>query len=454
MTTADRPPTIAELGRALRAGATSAADLLDRTIRAIRARDPLVNAFVLLDEDGARRAAGVADAELVGGFDRGPLHGIPVAVKDLVDMAGLRTTCGSRSTFGGIAEADAAVITRLRAAGAVIVGKTTLHEFAYGATGDRSAHGPSRNPHDPARMSGGSSGGSAVAVAAGMVPLSVGTDTVGSVRVPAALCGIVGLKPAFNAIASEGVHPLAPGLDHVGLFATTVDDVRTAYQVLAEQPAETSNAGERAEIRVGWIAPGDLAATDPRIETLVREILERSGLPVRATSLPADHAGVAWFEATSALQGSEAFEVHRNHLDEDADLIDPEVLARLRAGGRVSLAQYARAQGTRDHLRALVDGLLEEYDVLALPTVPVTAPPLDGRLVEVAGRELETRAALLSLTHLWNLTGSPAISVPVGLVDRLPVGAQLVTAPGREHILFVAARALEAARIRPLVPTL
>lgn len=451
MTSTHRPPTIAALGRALRAGETTAETELDKAIDMIRQLDPTLNAFVLVDEEGARRAARTADEELAAGRDRGPLHGIPAAVKDLVDMAGLPTTCGSRTSFGGIAERDAAVVTRLRDAGAVIVGKTTLHEFAYGATGDRSAHGASRNPHDPARMSGGSSGGSAVAVAAGMVPLAIGTDTVGSVRVPAALCGIVGLKPAFDAIDSGGVRPLAPGLDHVGLFATHVDDVLTACQALAEPPANTAVPAGR--LRVGWIPPGDLAATDPRVAGLVRELLDGSGVVVETAALPGDDDGVAWFDATSAIQGSEAFEVHRGHLDRDAGLIDPEVLARLRAGGRVSAVELDRAQATRDHLRALADALLEQYDVLALPTVPVTAPPLDARRVSVAGREVETRAALLSLTHLWNLTGSPAISVPAGLVDGLPVGAQLVSAPGREHLLFAAARALEETRIRSLVPT-
>ena len=188
-------PSITELARALHSGETSATDLVGRAMRRIHELNPTVNAFALIDEEGAYDSARIVDEERAAGIDRGPLHGIPVAVKDLIDMEGLPTTCGSATSFGATATEDAEVVRRLRDRGAVIVGKTTLHEFAYGATGDRSVHGPSRNPIDPSRMSGGSSGGSAVAVAAGMVPLAIGTDTAGSVRVPAALCGVVGFKP-------------------------------------------------------------------------------------------------------------------------------------------------------------------------------------------------------------------------------------------------------------------
>ncbi len=214
--------SIAMMAAALRRGDVTAVELTRTALSRISTLNPQLNAFVLVDEEGALAAAARADAELADGVDHGPLHGVPVAVKDLIDVAGMPTTCGSASSFGTPRAAeDAEVVTRLRTAGAVIVGKTTLHEFAYGATGDRSAHGPSRNPHDPARISGGSSGGSAVAVAAGMVPLALGTDTAGSVRVPAALCGVVGVKPAFDAIPTGGIYPLAPTLDHVGLFAAT-----------------------------------------------------------------------------------------------------------------------------------------------------------------------------------------------------------------------------------------
>jgi aspartyl-tRNA(Asn)/glutamyl-tRNA(Gln) amidotransferase subunit A len=364
-------------------------------------------------------------------------------VKDLVDMAGLPTTCGSATDFGAIATEDAEVVKRLRECGAVIVGKTTLHEFAYGATGDRSVHGPSRNPQDPSRMSGGSSGGSAVAVAAGMVPLAIGTDTAGSVRVPAALCGVVGLKPAYDAISTKGVYPLAPSLDHVGLFATTVEDVRLGYDALAGQPAHGTEPG--SNVTVGWISPGDIAVTDPLVDAQVRELLDRSELAVEEAPLfPRGPGDRAWFEMFSALQGYEAFRVHEHHLDHDRELIDAEVLARLQAGGRVASELYAEASRARSGLRTIVAGLLRDFDILALPTVPIVAPKVGARTIQVDGKDLEVRSALLSLTNLWNLTGTPAISVPAGSLDGLPVAIQLLVAPGNEHTMFAAAEALQA----------
>ncbi|WP_433164376.1 amidase [Kribbella sp. CA-247076] len=429
--------TAVELGRALRSGEVSAVELAESALDRIRELNPTLNAFALVDEAGARAAARVADEQLAAGVDLGPLHGIPVAVKDLIDVAGLPTSCGSATSFGGVADADAEVVRRLRSAGAVIVGKTTLHEFAYGVTGDRSVHGASRNPVDLSRMSGGSSGGSAVAVAAGMVPVALGTDTAGSVRVPAALCGVVGYKPAYDVVPTAGVYPLAPSLDHVGLFAATSEDALIGYHAISGRQVRSSSG---KPVPVGWIPPSAIAVTDPRIEKLARRQL--AGFVVEVVrGFPKWDRSV--FEEFSVLQGREAFRVHEHHLRAEQDLIDPEVLARLRTGGEVTDRRYASADEARHELAVMVDELLTTYDVLALPTVPIVAPTVGARRVSVEGAELEVRQALLSLTCLWNMTGSPAISVPVGRVDGLPVAVQLVTAPGQEHLLFAAARELE-----------
>ncbi|MFI6673362.1 amidase [Kribbella sp. NPDC050470] len=433
---------LAELTRAI--GETSAREVTETTLRRIHELNPTLNAFALVDDDGARAAARVADEQLAAGIDLGPLHGVPVAVKDLVDMAGLPTSCGSATSFGSTPTEDAEVVRRLRAAGAVIVGKTTLHEFAYGATGDRSVHGASRNPVDPSRMSGGSSGGSAVAVAAGMVPLALGTDTAGSIRVPAALCGVVGFKPSYDAISSAGVYPLAPSLDHVGLFAATTEDALTGYQALSDRPV-TPRPGRFA---VGWIPPASIARTDPRIEELTRQLVHRIGADVGVVrGFPKWERPDTLFEIFSTLQGREAFRVHEHHLGADRDLIDPEVLARLDLGREISAGRYAEADAARQEFRTMVDELLSTYDVLALPTVPIVAPQVGERSVSVTGADLEVRSALLSLTSPWNLTGSPAISVPAGRVDGLPVAVQLITAPGDEGLLFAAARTLETAAL-------
>jgi aspartyl-tRNA(Asn)/glutamyl-tRNA(Gln) amidotransferase subunit A len=440
-------PAITDLALSLRRGETSATELARTALDRIAALNGALNAFVLVDEAGALAAAATADDELAAGLDRGPLHGVPVAVKDLIDMAGLPTSCGSASSFGAAnAGRDAEIVTRLRRAGAVIVGKNTLHEFAYGATGDRSAHGPSRNPHDVRRISGGSSGGSAVAVAAGLVPLSVGTDTAGSVRVPAALCGVVGFKPSFDALPTEGVYALAPTLDHVGLFATNTADIALAYDALTT--TATDEAPPIAALSVGWIPPNEIAVTDARVEAQAHRLLVDAGLDPVTVHGVAPEGDAALFDILSTLQRKEAFHVHEQHIEKDWRLVDAEVLTRLLSGRHVSTVDYDNADRARRAFRARVIGLLQTHSVLALPTTPITAPIINERSVCVGDTDLEIRSVLLSLTAPWNLAGVPALSVPAGTVDGLPVGVQLVTAPGREARLFALARRLEAARAR------
>src|SRR5438876_12074552 len=225
--------TIQEFGRRLRARAISAAEMTDECLRRIEADNGRVNAFILVMADEARRQASEADRELAAGRDRGPLHGVPLSIKDLFDVRGTPTTAASRVRDGDVAKRDAPAIAHLREAGAVFVGKTNLHEFALGTTNEESAFGPARNPHDPARSPGGSSGGSGASVAAGMALASIGTDTGGSIRIPAAACGIVGLKPALGEVPTEGVVPLSRTLDHVGPLALTVADAYVMYRALA-----------------------------------------------------------------------------------------------------------------------------------------------------------------------------------------------------------------------------
>src|SRR5262249_29349874 len=227
------PVTIEEFGRRLRAGATSAELVLDQCLRQIETANEKLNAFILVTADEARRQAREMDRELAAGRDRGPLHGVPVSIKDLLDVRGTPTTAASHVRDGHLASLDAAVIAHLREAGAVLIGKTNLHEFAFGTTNEDSAFGPARNPRDPSRSPGGSSGGSAVSVATGMALASVGTDTGGSIRIPAAACGIVGLKPAYSELSTEGVVPLSRTLDHVGPLARSVIDAYLLYRVLA-----------------------------------------------------------------------------------------------------------------------------------------------------------------------------------------------------------------------------
>ncbi|GGO66964.1 amidase [Nonomuraea cavernae] len=439
---------ITELARDLRAGRTTSAELTELALDAIARLDQQLNAFVTVDADGARAAARRADGELAEGADRGHLHGVPVGVKDLIMVAGLPVTMGSRHFAGHVAETDAECVTRLRRAGAVIVGTTTTHEFAYGPTGDRSATGPSRNPHDPARMSGGSSGGSAAAVAAGLVPLALGTDTGGSVRIPAALCGVAGFKPAYGAIPADGVFPLSRTLDHVGVLAGDERDCLLAYRLLAATaPAEGGHPesgadhgtpagppGDAGAARVAWLDPTGLFACDARVVSAVRA----AAGPLEEVRLPAGIAGELR-ETYSAVQSAETAAVHAGRLAEAPELFDPEVLERLRVAFEMPGWRYVRAMDERSRLAEIVGALFDRHDVLALPTVPLTAPPLDRRETRLGGETVAVRAALLALTSPWNVLGLPALTVPAGTVDGLPVGLQLVCPPGREHLLFAAA---------------
>jgi aspartyl-tRNA(Asn)/glutamyl-tRNA(Gln) amidotransferase subunit A len=425
--------TIVDLGRALRAGTVTASGLVERALAAISELDAGLGAFVTVAPERALAAARQADAELAAGLDRGPLHGIPVAVKDIIAVEGLPTTMGSAHYAGHVSTADAECVRRLRAAGATIVGKTTTHEFAYGPTGDRSANGASHNPHDPTRMSGGSSGGSAVAVAAGLVPLALGTDTGGSVRIPAALCGITGFKPAHGRIPAEGVFPLAPTLEDVGVLARTADDCRIAYRVLAGLPAGPAEADVH---RIGWVRPGTLFETDHDIERMARAALSLGGAEVEDIELP-DVARIR--AAFSAIQDSEAYAVHADRVADDPQLFDPEVLDRLRHAAQTPGWRYVRALAARSRLQSEMSALLSRYDVLALPTTPVVAPPIGARTVEINGTAVGVRQAVLSLTSPWNLLGLPALSVPVGMVGALPTGLQLITGSGHEDLIFAVA---------------
>ncbi|WP_433475567.1 amidase [Spirillospora sp. CA-142024] len=423
--------TVTELAGALRAGTMSPDDLVERALTEAARLDPELNAFVTVDMPGARAAAERAGRELSAGLDRGPLHGIPVAVKDVVDTAGLRTTMGSRHHAGRVPEHDAECVRRLRASGAVIVGKAATHEFAFGPTGDRSASGATRNPYRHGHISGGSSSGSAAVVAAGIVPLAVGTDTGGSVRIPAACCGIVGLKPTHGAVPSGGVFPVSPSLDTVGPMARTAGDCLLLWNVLAGQEAPEPDI---SGCRVGWVAPDALHPADPRVTEAARAMLEP--LPVQDVAVP-DVARLRW--AYQAIQGREVHMVHAEYLAVAPDLYDEEVLARLHAAGRITEEDTAAAQRIRERVLGAVTALLGRHDLLAMPTVPILPPPLDVRSAPLDGTSIDVRAALLSLTSPWSVLGLPAISLPAALVDGLPTGLQLIARPGAERLLLAVA---------------
>ncbi|MDX3434313.1 amidase [Streptomyces sp. ME01-18a] len=421
------------LAEALRLGETTAEALTRRALARIADRNDELGAFAVVDRERAVSAARQADDELADGHDRGPLHGIPMAVKDLIDVAGLPATRGSAHFAGHRADDDAACVRRLRDAGAVIIGTTVTHEFGYGPTGDRGLHGPARNPHELRRMAGGSSGGSAAAVAAGMVPAALGTDTGGSARIPAAMCGIAGYKPAFGRVGSDGVFPLAPSLDHVGVLGVTARDCRLVVDALAPQHSPP-HSPVGAVARIGWLETQSLAPVTPAVADLTRGALAQHDV----TQVLVDTPGTMW-EAFSAIQNSEAFATHADRVRERPELFDPEVLDRLRSASETPGWRYIQALHAREAARVYMSGLLEHFDLLASPTVGITAPLLGQREISFDGSSHPVRSTLLALTSPWNLLGFPALTVPAGYVGRLPVGVQLICPPDREELLFAVA---------------
>lgn len=442
--------TVPALMADLRAGRVSAEDLVEQALDAAVRLNPLLNAFVTLDELGARATARRATQELAAGVDRGPLHGLPIAIKDIIDTAGLRTTMGSRHFADWVPDRDATCVHRLREAGAVIIGKTTTHEYAYGPTGDRSASGPACNPYQPGRMAGGSSGGSAAAVAAGIVPLSIGTDTGGSIRIPAACCGVVGLKPTHGVVPTDGVFPLSPSLDTVGPLARTATDCQLLWDALTAGRSATEGevapptTSRPVPLRIGWISPDSIHPTETAVTHAAREGLDRIAdrLSVREIDVP-DISALR--RAYPVIQGSEAYALHAERLAADPDLYGEEVRQRLRDAGQLRGWELVRAGELRDRGRATITSLLQQHDLLALPTIPIPAPPLGTRTQRLSGTTIDTRKALLSLTSPWNVAGLPAITVPIGLAEGLPVGLQLVGPAGGEHLLLSAAQWLQAA---------
>ena len=420
--------SIDRIGRALRTRELSAVELVETCLGRIDADDQKLNAFIRVMADDARRQAAEADRELAAGRDRGPLHGIPVAVKDLIDIKGLPTTAASRVRDGHRADADAAVVVQLRRAGAIVIGKTNLHEFAYGTTSEDSAFGPVRNPHNASRSPGGSSGGSAVAVATGMAVAALGTDTGGSVRIPAAACGTVGLKPTYGEVSVDGVVPLSRTLDHVGPFARTVSDAWLLHRALlgqAEHPGLSS-------------APiGTLRLAVPReyfcelLDDEVSSEFEGALNDLRQAGAHVDEVSIPHASETPAvyvhIHAAEAAEYHARTLDTAADRYTPNVRLRLEMGRYILAEDHVRARNACEHLRREVDAALEGHDALVLPTLPIPAPPIGVETLTVAGSEQPVRALMLRCTQLFNLTGHPALSMPCGTTSQgLPCGLQLV----------------------------
>ncbi len=441
----DSVPTIASASRSLREGHTTSQALTETCLAAIEARNTELNAFITVMAAQARAAAYTADRELARGEDRGPLHGIPISLKDLIDVAGVPTTAASHVRAEHLALADSTITDRLRQAGAVIIGKTNLHEFAFGTTNEDSAYGPARHPLVPSRSPGGSSGGSAISVATGMALGSVGTDTGGSVRIPSAACGLVGLKPSFGEIPLDGVVPLSSSFDHAGPICRSVEDAQMLYHVLSGSTAALAAAKATPHtVRLGIPRTYFLELLDVHVAREFQRTCERlseSGVTLVDVRLPHTEFIASVYLCVSL---PEAAAYHAATLDRTPDSYTVNVRTRLEAARYVLAEDYVRATRGAEVLRRAVDESLAEVDALLLPTLAVSAPLLGASTVHIDGQDQPVRNLMLRLTQLFNITGHPAISLPCGIAKgALPVGAQLVGHRGETNRLLQLARTLE-----------
>ena len=442
---AAEPRTIAELAPALYSRELTSEAITDRCLTAIAERNPSLNAFITVLADAAHEQALRADAEMDAGRYRGPLHGVPVSLKDLIDLSGTTTSAASRVRRGHMATGDATIAARLREAGAIIVGKTNLHEFAFGTTNEDSAFGAARHPLDPSRSPGGSSGGSAVSVLADMAYASVGTDTGGSVRIPSAACGLVGLKPTVGEIPTDGVVPLSGTLDHVGPICRSVEDAGILYDVLrGAAPTLRQRAPEPRGLRLGVLRDYFMAPLDPEVATSFERACARlQGAGVELHDVTVAHADDI-VPVYLHIVLSEAAAYHARTLESRADDYTANVRLRLELGRYILAEDYVRALRGRDVLMHEVDAALTGCDGLLLPALPIPAPAIGATTVRIDGSDEPVRNVMLRLTQLFNLTGHPAIAIPCGSTSEgLPVGAQIV---GHRHgttAMLDAARAVE-----------
>lgn len=449
-------PTIGQLAQQVRDRRLSPVELTRRALDAAHRQDDLLRAFILIDDEGALARARQLEDELAEGHDRGPLHGIPLGVKDNLYVAGQTTTMGSKIHGDFVPDHTATAVQRLLDAGAVIIGKTNMHEYALGGTTDNPHFGTCRNPWDPDHIPGGSSGGSAVAVATGTVPAALGSDTSGSIRIPAAMCGIPGLKPTYGRISRHGCFPEAWTLDTVGPLAAHVEDLALLLDVLSgadpHDPSTIPGATSTARhlnpsldgMTLGVAEDFYFHDVDPGTERLVRAAiaqLEDLGARVEPVRVPT----LADTEyALTIIDTAETTTVHHHQLRTRAHDYGDDVRVLLEAGALPSAVDYLRAQQVRARIRADLAQTFTHVDGLLGPTMPIRVPHVGQDTIELNGRQVPVIDNLIRLLGPANLVGLPSLSMPCGLVDGLPAGLQIITAAGDEQTAVNIAAAYEA----------
>ena len=452
--------SISELGRLFRARRLSPVELTKHFLERIDHSNPELNAYLTVTVDLALAQARQAEAELCSPRgkkshrDRGPLHGIPISLKDNIDTAGIRTTAGTKFLSDFVPSKDAVIVSKLKSAGAIFLGKTNLHEFAYGVTTNNPHYGPTRNPWDTNRVPGGSSGGAAAAVAAGLCVAAIGTDTGGSIRIPASLCGNVGFKPTLHHVSVEGIVPLSLTLDCAGPLSHSVEDAAIVLEAIAgqhkgESPfAKVATRKSKKKFTLGIPKEFFFDVLSPEVRAnfdATIKLLRKRGFTIKDISIPllnyTEAAGnnIAWAEATRYHQKMDWFPKHSANYGED-------VRSRLEIGTRVTAVTYLEALEQREAFIAQFHSALAEarIDALAVPSIPIAAPLIGEESTTIDGKDHATRALLLRLNRPANLAGTPAISLPSGLSSSgLPFGLQLIGRAFEDISLLALAASIE-----------
>ncbi len=454
--------SIEQAARLLRRKEISPVDLVEAALQRIERLNPSINAFLTVLADRAQRQARLAERELVRRSRRSrantgnPLFGIPIALKDNFYTRGIRTTAGSKILANFIPQEDSDVAAHLAAAGAILLGKTNMHEFAYGITNENPHYGSVRNPWAIDRISGGSSGGSSAAIAAGMCFGSVGTDTGGSIRIPAALCGIVGLKPTYGLVSVSGAIPLAPSFDHAGPLARGVVDVCILLQAIAGKYPDGMTRPDFRKLkrtplrrfRLGWPKEYFFERIDPQVRRAINaaaKLLEEIGGRIQDASLP--HVADSHVPSTHiALAEATHYHQSKGFYPGRAADYGKDVSSRLETGTQVAATQYLQALEVKRQLETDFDSAFQRVDAILAPAVPIAAPLIGEDEVIIDGQKETVRSALVRLNRPANLTGHPAISIPCGFTDHgLPVGLQLIGPKWGEATLLAIAFAFEQA---------
>jgi aspartyl-tRNA(Asn)/glutamyl-tRNA(Gln) amidotransferase subunit A len=431
--------TAAEIARAVSSGKVKASDVVGAALARIKAAEPTVNAFTDIVAERAKKRA----AEIDAGRHKGPLSGVPFAVKNLFDIEGLPTRAGSKINVDGpAAKRDGALVRKLEAAGAILIGGLNMGEYAYDFTGENAHYGPSRNPHDPTRMTGGSSGGSGAAVAAGEVPLALGSDTNGSIRVPSSLCGLFGLKPTYGRLSRAGSFPFVDAFDHLGPLARNTEDLALSFDAMQGwDPDDPACTDRVAEPTVGTIndgigslriaIAGDYFAKggEPEAFEAVATVAKALGA-TKTVVLPQAAAARAAAYVITAMEGGQ---LHLERLKSRPQDFDGDTRERLMAGNLLPGSWYVKAQRFRRQYRANVLKLFEEVDIVLAPATPCPAPKLGQTMMTLDGVELAVRANLGIYTQPISFIGLPVVAVPTRKPGALPIGVQVIAKPYDEQ---------------------